>query len=98
VRFGGIPLCVLGKRNYVYAYEVYEPEMRIGTVFKRNNTMCLWNKEISVEKRSSNRTSKIIDMGRIKIEACKKCSLLAICGGVFEEYLAIYGDKGIITQ
>jgi len=98
LRFGGIPLCVLGKENYLYSYEAYEPEMRTGNTFKKKKEMCLWNKEISTEKRHSNPARQIIDMGRIKIYTCKKCVLLAVCGGVFEKYLEIYGTKEIIPQ
>ncbi|MDP1852665.1 MAG: radical SAM protein [Candidatus Omnitrophota bacterium] len=93
LRFGGVPLCILGKDNFMYAFEVYEPEMRIGKRFKNDSEMCLWNREISTRKSISNFSSNIIDMSRIKIAKCIKCRLFSVCGGIFEEYLKIYGDK-----
>lgn len=93
LRFGGVPLCILGRDNFTYAFEVYEPEMRIGRRFKNDSEMCLWNREISIQKSISNFSSNIIDMSRIKIAKCIKCRLFSVCGGIFEEYLKIYGEK-----
>ena len=50
----------------------------------------LSNKEFVLERESGSRLRHVED-GKIKPESCKKCKYDSICGGLWEEYVKIYG-------
>jgi MoaA/NifB/PqqE/SkfB family radical SAM enzyme len=83
VRFFGIPLCVLGD-NLIYSNDLY------------------WDSRCTIEKTLKNNTIELQEINdhrptrnRVKIKKCHSCIFNKFCGGIFEEYLNIYGAQAI---
>ena len=79
-----IPLCLIKGR---------ENNVREGFYFER-----ILVKDPDKEKRELNvpKNSTIDSFNKVKLEKCKKCKFFKKCGGVWEDYIKIYGSDEFI--
>jgi len=84
IRFFGLPLCVLSE-NYIKSNDLNYDERVTYELGKLGQDIKLKAKETDLSRR------------RIKIKNCDECQMAKLCGGIFEKYLEIFGEKEIVS-
>jgi len=84
IKFFGLPLCVL-KENYIKSNDLNYDDRVTYELGKSGQKISLKEKKTDLSRR------------RIKIKNCQECQMTKLCGGIFERYLEIFGEKEIVN-